>query len=152
MPARSTRVSLAIALCAFAACGEGFLPATFVMTLQTARARWQRSGIDSYAITVHRLCFCGFVEPVRVTVEDGAIVSRIIVSTGEPLAARDAPYYPAVPGLFAIIEHASTSGADDLRTEFDATYGFPTVISIDWKVNWADDEVAYRTEQFAVRP
>jgi hypothetical protein len=150
MPARSTRVSLAIALCAFAACGEGFLPATLVMTLQTARARWQRSGIDSYAITVHRLCFCGFVDPVRVTVEDGAIVSRIIVATGEPLPARDAPYYPDVPGLFAIIE--SASGADDLRTEFDATYGFPTVISIDWKVNLADDEVAYRTEAFRVQP
>ncbi len=54
-------------------------------------------------------------------------------------------------GLFAIVEQAAQD-ADDFETEFDATYGFPAVISIDWAENYVDDEVVYRTDAFAVTP
>lgn len=146
------RFSLAIALLGLAACGDGFLVSSrFDGTLRMARARWENSGVDSYEMTVRRLCFCGFVEPVRVTVAVGVIVSRIVVPTGDPLPTEYAPYYPDVPGLFAIIEQARANGADNLATEFDASYGFPTKIDIDWIENAVDDEVAYRTEGFAVK-
>lgn len=148
-----SRFSLAIALFVVAACGDGFLVSSrFDATLRMARARWENSGVDSYEMTLRRLCFCGFVEPVRVTVADGVVVSRIVLRTGDPLPTEYAPYYPDVPGLFAIIEHARATGADDLATEFDASYGFPAEIDIDWIENAVDDEVAYRTEGFAVRP
>ena len=100
---------------------------------------------------MHRLCFCGFVEPVRVKVEGGVIVSRTIAATGAPVPAPYAEYFPDVPGLFAIVEEAATE-ADDLETTFDASYGFPSEISIDWVENAVDNEIVYRAEAFAIAP
>ena len=146
------RTFLAAALLILTACGDGFLASTRVVTsLRAARARWASSGIDSYELTVRRLCFCGFVEPVRVKVVDGAIVSRTIVSTGEPVPELYASAYPDVPGLFAIVEEAANE-ADDLLIEFDASYGYPVEISIDWIENAVDDEVAYLAETFTITP
>jgi hypothetical protein len=142
------------ALLVLTACGgDGFLASTrFFPDVRAARARWESSGIDSYAMTVRRLCFCGFVEPVRVTVDDGVIISRIIVSSGDPVPGSLAQHYPDVPGLFAIIEHAFADGADGLRFEFHPSYGFPTAIAIDWARDAVDDEVTYRAEDFASLP
>jgi hypothetical protein len=143
------RTFLAAALLVLTACGDGFLASTrFVTSLRAARARWERSGIESYELTVRRLCFCGFVEPVRVK---GVLVSRTNVSTGEPVPAMYASYFPDVPGLFAIVEQAAND-ADDLDTEFDATYGYPVEISIDWIENAVDDEVVYLAETFTITP
>ena len=146
------RTSLTIALLALVACGDGLPVSTgFVLTLRAARARWVSSGIDSYEITVRRVCYCEFVDPVRIKVENGVVVSRTVASTGEPLPATYADLYPDVPGLFAIVERAVTD-ADDFDTTFDATYGFPAEISIDWVENAVDDEVIYRTETFTITP
>ena len=118
--------------------------------LVAAKARWERANIDSYEMTVRRLCFCGFIAPVRVTVSRGAIVSRANVETGEPVPANVASLYPDVPGLFAIANEARTN-ADGFNVEYHLTYGFPTAIVIDWRTNAADDEVTYYVEDFAVR-
>ena len=143
---------LAGALLVLTACGDGFLSSTrFVASLRAARARWESRGIDSYELTVRRLCFCAFVEPVRVKVLDGVIVSRTIASTGEPVPAVYTSYYPDVPGLFAIVEEAATD-AHEFDAEFDANYGYPTEISIDWIMNVADDEEAYLAETFTITP
>jgi hypothetical protein len=109
-------------------------------------------GVDSYDVTVRPVCFCGFVEPVRVSVRDGVVVSRIIESSGEALPAQYASSYPDVPGLFAIIERAREKGAEHIDTHFDESYGFPTGIWIDRKASLADDEIGYRVEEFEVRP
>lgn len=144
------RTWLTIALLTLVACGDGLPVSTrFVLTLRAARARWEGSGIGSYEMTVRRVCFCGFVDPVRIKVENGVVVSRTVASTGQPLPATYADLYPDVPGLFAIVEQAATD-ADDFDTTFDATYGFPAEISIDWERGMADDEVAYRTEAFTI--
>ena len=147
------RTFLAAALLALTACGgDGFLSSTrFVASLRAARARWESRGIDSYELTVRRLCFCGFVEPVRVKVVDGVIVSRTVVPTGEPVLEVYASSYPDVPGLFAIVEQASLD-ADEFDTDFDADYGYPTEISIDWIENAVDDEVVYLAETFTITP
>lgn len=145
-------LSLTVAVFVLAGCGDAAPTGTrFGLTLRAARARWESAGVDSYQLIVRRLCFCGFVEPVRVTVENGAIVSRTIVATGDPLPASLAEDYPDVPGLFAIVEEAAQD-ADDFETEFDPSYGFPALISIDWAANYVDDEIVYRTESFTIAP
>lgn len=144
---------LLIALLVLTACGgDGFLAGTrFAFDLRTARARWENSGIDSYEITVRRICFCLLTDPVRIVVEDGVVVSRTVMTTGQPLTTGQAEYYPEVPGLFAIVEDAIRE-ADTVNSAFDPTYGFPTLISIDWAADYADDEVTYQTEGFTARP
>lgn len=142
------RTSLAIVLLALTACGDG-LPSAPLFVRRAALERWQHSGIDSYELTVQRICYCLSTEPVRVRVENGVVVSRTFVSTGQPVPSSYASLYPDVPGLFAIVEEAARD-ADDLETRFDATYGFPTEISIDWEERAVDDEVTYRTEAFTI--
>jgi hypothetical protein len=144
------RTFLAAVLLIVGACGDEDPVGTgWVWSLRAAQARWERSGIESYEITVRRLCFCGFVEPVRVRVIDGIIVSRTVVPSGEPVPHTHAAYIPDVPGLFAIVEEAAV-GADELDVTFDAVYGFPTEISIDGDETAVDDEVVFRTEAFTV--
>ena len=141
------------ALLVLTACGgDGFLASTrFAFDLRAARARWENSGIDSYEVTVRRICFCVLTDPVRIVVEDGVVVSRTVMTTGQPLPMGQAEYYPDVTGLFAIVEEAIEE-ADDVDIAFDATYGFPTLISIDWAADYVDDEMVYRTEGFTARP
>lgn len=146
------RTFLAAALLALAACGDGNPVGTrFILSLRAAQARWASSGIDSYELTVRRLCYCGFVDPVRIRVVDGTLVSWTIVPSGEPVPPSYAAYIPDVPGLFAIVEDAAAN-ADRLDTRFDPVYGFPTEIVIDWDEVAVDDEVVFRAEAFTVIP
>ena len=146
------RTFLAAALLMSGACGEGDPVGTgFVLSLRAAQARWESSGIESYEITVRRLCFCGFVEPVRVRVVDGAIVSRTVVPSGDPVPVTYAGHIPHVPGLFAIVQEAAVA-ADELEASFHAVYGFPTEISIDGDEVAVDDEVVFRVEAFTPIP
>ncbi len=146
------RTFLAAGLLVLAACGDGNPVGTqLILSLRAAHARWQSSGIDSYEITVRRACFCGFIDPVRVRVVDGAIVSRTVVATGEPVPASYAELIPDVRGLFAIVEEAAID-ADDLDTRFDPVYGFPAEIAIDWDEVAVDDEVVYVAEGFTPLP
>lgn len=146
------RTFLAAALLLLGACGDGDPVGTgFVLSLRAAQARWESSGIESYEITVRRLCFCGFVEPVRVRVVDGTIVSRTVVPSGEPVPLDYAGYIPDVPGLFAIVEEAAVA-ADELEASFDAVYGFPTEISIDGDEIAVDDEIVFLTEALTPIP
>ena len=147
------RTSLAIATLALAACGDGLPVGThLILSLRAAaHERWRASGIDSYELTVRRICYCLSAEPVQVRVENGVVVSRTFASTGDPVPSTYASLYPDVPGLFAIVEEAARE-ADDLDTTFDATYGFPVEISIDWDEIAVDDEITYRTESLTITP
>ena len=131
-----------------AACSDTHPVGTqLLLSLRAAHARWESRGIDSYELTVRRVCYCAFVDPVRVRVVDGSIVSWTVVPTGEPAPAILAERIPDVPGLFAIVKEAAVE-ADDLDTRFDPVYGFPTEISIDWDEAAVDDEVVYLAEAF----
>ena len=149
MLAAARRSALVIAVLALAACDDGPLAPT--LRLAVAEARWEDANVDSYEMTVNYLCGeCLYVGPARVTVSRGEIVSRLIVATGDALPASLADLYPDVPGLFAIVREA-LADAHELHVEYDETYGFPTVVSIDWDENAVDDEVVFRVENFAVR-
>ena len=148
MLAIARRSVVLLALLALASCDD--VPVS-PFGLFVAKARWERANIDSYEMTVRRLCGeCPHFHPVRLTVSGGVIVSRMDVVTGEPVGHQLADLFPDVPGLFALVDQAAAE-AHDLRVTYHPTYGFPTVISIDWVADHADDEVAYRVEDFAGR-
>lgn len=142
------RSALVVPLLAFAACDDDPVSP---FGLFAAKARWERANIRSYEMTVVRLCGeCPNSDPVRVTISGGVIVSRVSVVTNEPVVPQLAELFPDVPGLFAMVDDA-IDDAYDLHVTYDATYGFPRVISIDWLEDAVDDEVVYRVENFGVR-
>ncbi|MGH7710169.1 MAG: DUF6174 domain-containing protein [Gemmatimonadaceae bacterium] len=114
--------------------------------LRRAQNRWNRSGVQDYQIVVQNLCFCGYTRPVRITVRFGNVVSKVDAETGEP-----APSYAnarEVARLFDLVREVINQGADRIEVAYDATYGFPTRIDIDYIRNAVDDELQVRTSDF----
>ena len=115
--------------------------------LDRAELRWSRSGVQDYQVVVQNLCFCGYVRPVRITVRFGAVVSRVDAETGEPVPTY-AQNVRDIPGLFDLIREAIAQDAHELDVTYDATYGFPTLITIDYIRNAVDDELTVKTSEF----
>ena len=114
------------------------------LRLSEARRRWSAHQHGDYLYTVTRSCFCTTesIQPMRVRVHDGAVVSATYVDGGQPVSEQLLAYVPSVEGLFAIVDDA-TAHADRLTVSYDPTLGYPRSVAIDWYVNAADDEVWY---------
>lgn len=122
--------------------------------LEQNRLKWADQQISHYRFNVAISCFCAFRSqmPLTIEVQDGKIVS-IDTADGSPIVeVTRATFEEAgtVENLFALIEAAQKSGADELTVVYDATYGFPSQISIDPIKNATDDEISYYVENFEV--
>ena len=101
-------------------------------SLAAARARWERNGPSAYSYTIQRSCECTaeMAGPVTVVVRNGAVESRQYVSSGATVAAQYASSFPAVEGLFTLIDDAIRNGTRPLTTQYDPTLGYPTRIAL----------------------
>lgn len=138
------RTAILLALTVLAGCSTD--PAA--ADLENAKATWQSRNVQNYEITVQRLCFCATIDPVRVRVEAGRVVSQTVVPTGQPLDPALAAAYPAVPGLFALVEDAYRR-AFKVGATFNREFGFPESATIDYVGNAIDDELTLRVTDFA---
>ena len=145
MPART--VAIATTLAALMACSTG--PDSG--DLRAAKARWADTNSQNYEMTVQRLCFCGSIDPIRIRVEAGRVVSRTNTVTSQPLDAGQTALYPDVPGLFDLVEDAYHR-AFKVAVTFDAQYGFPQETVIDYIGNAVDDELTLRVTAFTSLP
>lgn len=111
--------------------------------LAQAEARWAAQGSDDYVVTLRRLCYCGEIEPRRITVIDGVVTDVRIVGSDTALPEDQWQWYPSVTQLFAITREAIERPAHQLETLYDAESGFSTRVAIDWDMNIADEEVTF---------
>lgn len=109
--------------------------------------------IRNYEFVYFVGCFCGFTgpNPAKLTVRNGVVVKvepvgNVILPPTTPAAAT----YPTVDSLFAIIERANKAKPAKMKIEYDETYHFPKLISIDFVERAADDEITYSAQSFAV--
>ena len=152
--ARLGRVALPSVMLLLASCsGELSTTRPERIDLAAAKRRWAQLGPASYQITVGRSCFCApeTTRPVVVTVRDGQVVSRRYEDTGVDVAAQAAAAYPAVDGLFDLIDEAIAEHDATVDVLYDAARGFPVSIQIDGSVMIADDELFVGTRSFVVR-
>lgn len=112
--------------------------------LSRARRLWSAQGIDDYEYVVRRDCFCvmGGVA-VRVVVQNHLVVAREIDLSGVPVPSSAAYLYPSIDGLFGILQEAIDDRADEITARYDASYGFPTDLWIDYDRRMADEEEGY---------
>jgi hypothetical protein len=68
--------------------------------------------------------------PVTVLVRNGAVESRQYMSSGANVSAQYAQIFPAVEGLFSMIDDAIKAGTKPLTTQYDPTLGYPTRIAL----------------------
>ncbi len=119
--------------------------------LESARARWAASQPNAYEMTVRTSCFCIENRPVIVAVRAGVVESRRYADTGLAIDPRFASSFPAVEGLFAVVDDAVARKAALLDVQYDAVRGFPVRISIDYISNALDDEITYLVSDFKGR-
>ena len=102
--------------------------------LAEARALWAAKGPASYQMTLQTLCFCGLIEPIRVTVLDGVV-------------------QPGADGALSIddiLDQAASIGPEGRIVELrvDRATGVPTYVDLDFVTIMADDEMTYVITDF----
>ena len=139
-------LSLLLTGCAGAGKDTDVSPAS---TIEEARALWQSQGVKGYEVTIEQTCFCppDLLQPMRVTVREGKVID--IEGLEQPLNHPDIldERRLTIEGLLDLIEQARGS-ADKLVVEYDAQYGFPASLEVDYSPFIADDEFSYRLTDF----
>ncbi len=127
-----------------------------------SRDKWQAANISHYRFNLFISCFCVFNEdmPLIIEVKDGAVVSMELTSGKEidPQLLELFQRYETIDKLFDGIEKSfelegsEQGAADKVTVEYDATYGFPTKIDIDFIEQAADDELYLSISGFEALP
>lgn len=117
-------------------------------TLSAARARWASVSINPYVFVQQRSCFCGpsTLRPIQVEVVGGIVNSAVYRDTGEPVT-QPLSTISTIDDLFDEVQDAIDRGAFSLNATYDAQYGFPTDVSIDYDQMIEDEEMAFRVTE-----
>ncbi|MFN2315760.1 MAG: DUF6174 domain-containing protein [Gemmatimonadales bacterium] len=113
--------------------------------LAEAVLRWDTAAYPSYEFEMMRHCYCGLVDVgqrVTVTVVDNEVVSAKFTETDQPIEGDPLASLPTVPALFAMIAGAITQKAHRLDVSYHPVHGAPSSISVDYRKNADDDELA----------
>jgi hypothetical protein len=121
---------------------------------QAARARWgSRAVADDSWVVQRGACEClpEWTRPLLVQVEDGVAIAVTDAETRQPIPSLASSPAPTVDYLFGVIADALDQGAYRLRVEYDATYGYPRVVEIDYDEVMVDDEMRWEGREFVKR-
>jgi uncharacterized protein DUF6174 len=120
--------------------------------------KWQDANITHYRFELNISCFCAFRDqmPLTIEVRDGQIIHMAAVD-GTLVLDTDQNYefyapHATIDLLFAELDAALNGGADSVTVSYDATYGFPTEIAIDYSQETADEEMYYSISGFEALP
>jgi hypothetical protein len=142
----------ALALFTLEGCGLGGSAREEELQRDLSRNRrlWDAQQVDDYRYVARRNCFCPMevVSPVVVEVRDGEIASIHYQESGEPVAVTYAGLWLPMEGVFDIIQDAIDQEAVEVNVGYDAEFGFPRQIGIDYSENVVDEELGYIVEEF----
>lgn len=112
----------------------------------THRAIWESKRPYSYVYELQRWCDCPREEqgPVRVKVEGTVVVERRYSETGALVASSLDSAFPAVDGLFDMLEDAAGRKPWSMNVNWDAELGYPRDLYVDFEANVLHDELSYR--------
>jgi hypothetical protein len=114
-----------------------------VSAIAEASERWRAHGLKDYLIEQKRLCFCALPRGfVRLTVRGNKIVAGVDVTTTQPVPPQALQSYQTVDEMFAWLRDVQSRNPARLTIDFDARYGYPERIVLDYSVGLADDELS----------
>lgn len=115
------------------------------------RQKWEAQHITHYRFDLSVGCFCPFGDkmPLTVEVRDGVVVS-MVDNHGQPVTEFNDTFntYNSIEKLFALLEALAKGGADKVTVTYNAQYGYPQSISIDYVQNAVDDELGLTVGNF----
>jgi hypothetical protein len=143
---------LVMSLAFAAGCGDSTGPSP--IELARNRAKWSTLGPASYTFEFQRQCYCLLeaIRLVRISVQEGVVGNVSDAATGEsiPPAEVDQYFRITIDSLFGWVA-AARQNAAELDVEFDATFGYPRDVWIDYLEDAIDDEVGF-TARLLVDP
>jgi Family of unknown function (DUF6174) len=109
--------------------------------LEQNLALWRSQGLTSYRFQYQHRCFCppAVTDPVSIVVRGGEIVSVTYVATGQAVPPERFEQYLTVDALFVLARQALDEAAS-VTIGYDASYGYPARVDVDWRREIADDE------------
>ena len=110
--------------------------------IRIQRAIWEAQQLDQYVFETRRVCFCGFIGWLEVSVSNGSVQSVTA------LEAEDVPEwatadYPTVDELFDLLEEAVAQDAAQIEVTWHESMGYPESFYIDYSKNIADEELGH---------
>jgi hypothetical protein len=118
---------------------------------------WQNNSITHYRFTVVEECFCPFAgaEVTYEVIDNTSMLDSIFMpdmrEADAEMIRNMYAEYTSVEAVFSYLERAVAS-ADEVRVEYDPTYGYPARISIDWIKQAVDDEQSLAITYFEPLP
>lgn len=130
--------------------------------LDLAREKWEAANISHYRFDLFISCFCIFNEnmPLVIEVNNGEVVSMEF-QNGKEIDPQFLDLFNRYATIDKLFEGLSTSfdfagddqgPAEKVTVEYDATYGFPTKIDIDFIEQAIDDELYLTVSGFEALP
>ncbi len=138
-----------LALCTLAAVIGTACAETLGVTeagLESHRARWEAAGVAAYLYEYHKQCECGpqSLRPARIEIQAGSVTRVTFLDNGETLENPPTEAFPTIEDLFDLVDEAMQMNAAFLVVTYDPTLGYPTLISVDYRRDIADDEFTIR--------
>lgn len=141
-------------LSTLAGCGLGDDDSFQRQNLAQALTRWDTKDVASYSYILELQCFCApasELKPVLVTVKNGAVASLQYwdetPSKRAPAPASIFGPYDTVEDLFALVDDAIDRDADVLQVRYDAEYGFPDMVNVDYEAG-GSEQLFFTVSQF----
>jgi len=143
---------LTFVVLAFAACSMGNQT-----EIERNKEKWQDANVSHYRFNLNISCFCAFRQdmPLVIEVMDGKVVSMEYQTGNEIDAANRELFerYATIDRIFSELEADLAGAADEVTiAAFDATYGFPVEVTIDFVKEAADDELYLTVAGFEALP
>lgn len=154
MKMRTRWMMVPLLLSALAGCSLGNDDSFQRDNLNQARTQWDSKKVSSYTYILELQCFCApasQLQPVLVTVRNGAVAS-LQYWDEDPADRTPAPAsvfgaYDTVEELFDFVADAINRDSDVLQVGYDAEYGFPNVINVDYQAG-GDEQVLIFVSEF----
>lgn len=115
------------------------------VNLENARTLWEQAGIEDYAWTVQRICYCPPLT-ADITVKGDAVGSVSPVGPGRAQADPDLAVN-TMEELFAFIAE-ELKAADEVSATYDPETGAVQKVDVDRLKGAADDEMGYVVKKF----
>ncbi|HLB01428.1 MAG TPA: DUF6174 domain-containing protein [Bacteroidota bacterium] len=129
-------------------CSEGGLEPDY-SSIADPMARWEAYKYTDYTIEQVLSCFCPYGGiPIKVVVRNRQVFKVYQAGNGFTLPAAYWSQFQSIDGLFDVAESVNPDSVSVFTVEYDARYGFPTVIFVDPSDTIADEEYGFRTGVF----
>jgi hypothetical protein len=131
---------LALPFVLLAACADD--PSPEQTELESHREQFTQTMQGSYKFTWRKSCECTteWTQPIRITVQQGSIISAIAVETNQPVSAALLADLKTIEGVFDLVQEAYNENAHSISVTYDPTTAFPASIGIDYSEQIADEE------------